>query len=203
MYVVAYYVVGYRYKIVYNNLRHAYPDRDEATIRAYARQFYRYLAEWIVEILKLPTFSEAEMKRRCRITGNTAFTQLSREKHGAIVLTAHLGNWEWAGQRVGLAVEQPLNVVYKALSSEGINQFMKHVRTRFGNEVSSMNEISRKLVKSRPRGLINCYLAAKSPVTQHPSHWPKFITTPTPLFAGPAYDAHRSAPHMQFSCYRT
>ena len=186
MFVVAYYLIGYRYSVVYDNLRHAFPDRDKAGIRALARQFYRYLAEWIVEILKLPTFSEAEMKRRCRITGNTAFAQLSREKHGAIVLTAHLGNWEWAGQRVGLAVEQPLNVVYKALSSEGVNQFMKHVRTRFGNEVSSMNEISRKLVKSHQRGLISCYLADQSPLTQSAGYWPTFMNRPAPFFTGPA-----------------
>lgn len=183
---MAYYILGYRYHVVYKNLWHAFPEKDEKALKAIAGQFYHYLADWMVEILKLPTFSKAEVKKRCKITPNEAFDQLQGESQGAIVLTAHLGLWEWAGQRVGLALDQPVNVVYKKLSSPFINKLMKHVRTCFGNEVSSMKEISRKLLKSSSRGLVTCYLADQSPTRQHAGYWADFMNRPAPFFTDPA-----------------
>ena len=186
LYVIAYYLLSYRYKVVYHNLQHAYPEKSQAELQSIARQFYRYLAEWVVEILKLPALSADEIKQRCRITDNDAFAQLQAEKHGAMVLTAHLGNWEWAGQRVGLALDQPLSVVYKQLSNKTVNRFMNHVRTCFGNEIADMREISRKLMKTHERNLVSSYLADQSPLRRSAGYWPTFMNRPAPFFTGPA-----------------
>ena len=186
LYVVAYYLLGYRYQVVIANLKNAFPEKTPSEINAIAKQFYRYLADWMVEILKLSTFSTKAIKQRCLITQNEAFEALKQENSGAIILTAHLGNWEWAGQRIGLELEQPVNVVYKELSSTWVNYFMKTVRTRFGNEVSAMREISRKLLESQRRGLVSCYLADQSPTRQQAGYWPNFLNRPAPFFTGPA-----------------
>jgi KDO2-lipid IV(A) lauroyltransferase len=186
LYVVAYYILGYRYEVVKSNLQFAFPEKSDQEIKRISKEFYRYLAEWMVEILKLPTFSEDTIKKRCHITPNEAFEQLKMEANGAIILTAHLGNWEWAGQRMGLALKQPVNVVYKQLSSNTMNRLMKHVRTSFGNEVSSMSEISRKLLESHNRGLVSCYLADQSPTRKQAGYWPTFLNRPAPFFTGPA-----------------
>ena len=67
-YPVTYYLVAYRKKIVLDNLRNSFPEREENEIRELARKFYRHFNDIIVEILKMVTISPARLKKRIKLS---------------------------------------------------------------------------------------------------------------------------------------
>src|SRR6516225_7593086 len=61
---ILYYVIGYRRKIVLDNLRHAFPEKPEAERIRIAKKFYRNFIDSFVEVIKLITASESWLKKR-------------------------------------------------------------------------------------------------------------------------------------------
>lgn len=53
VFVIMYYLWGYRKKTVLCNLRESFPDRTDRELNAIARRFYHNLADQIVETVKL------------------------------------------------------------------------------------------------------------------------------------------------------
>ncbi|MCK4570297.1 MAG: acetyltransferase, partial [Bacteroidales bacterium] len=53
IYFVLYHIIGYRKKVTNQNLRNAFPGKDEKWIRKTSRKFYRSLADIILEDIKV------------------------------------------------------------------------------------------------------------------------------------------------------
>lgn len=177
--------------MVEKNLTHAFPAKTPSEIHAIKKKFYRNLADWIIEIIKIPGITKKELRKRCQIIQNNDFESLQNEENGAIILTAHLGNWEWAGHAVGLALDQPVNVVYKNLKNPASNAVMKYIRTFFGNEITAMNETTRKMYRGKAKGLVTCFLADQTPISKDAGCWPLFMNRPAPFFNGAAKIAQK------------
>ena len=64
LYPLAYYVLRYRRKIVYQNLRNSFPDKSDDEIKAIAKGFYHHLADTVAEIIYGYTISPEEMNQR-------------------------------------------------------------------------------------------------------------------------------------------
>ena len=67
-YLILYYVIGYRKKIVMNNLRQAFPEKTEAERKKIAMRFYRNFVDNWIESIKLLSISKRAINKR--ITGN-------------------------------------------------------------------------------------------------------------------------------------
>ena len=70
LYPVTYYLIAYRRKIVFENLRNSFPDKNENEIRELARKFYRHFNDIIMEILKMTTISQKTLKKRLKFRKN-------------------------------------------------------------------------------------------------------------------------------------
>ena len=66
IYVMLYYVFGYRKKVTKTNLRNAFPDEDEKWIEKTARKFYRSLADIMLEDIKVLTIRQKNLARHYR-----------------------------------------------------------------------------------------------------------------------------------------
>ncbi|MBT8273576.1 MAG: lipid A biosynthesis acyltransferase, partial [Bacteroidia bacterium] len=58
VFVVMYYGVGYRKKVVTQNLKLVYPEKSEAEIRSIRKKFYRHMCDMFLEMIKSITISE-------------------------------------------------------------------------------------------------------------------------------------------------
>jgi len=117
-YLVLCYTVGYRKKVVMQNLRDSFPEKGEEEIRVLARSFYLYFCDVWLETNKLLTISRYNMKRRMTVVNPELIEQYAREKRSVILYSAHAGNWEWM---ISLPLHLPPQVTafYKPLSSYG------------------------------------------------------------------------------------
>ena len=86
VFVLVYYVLGYRKKVVLNNLRNSFPEKTDAEINKLCLQFYRYLCDLFLETFKTLTISRLEMFKRCSISQPALqlFNKLNEEKKAAL-----------------------------------------------------------------------------------------------------------------------
>src|SRR5688572_3473090 len=150
-FVLLYYVIGYRKKIVYNNLKNSFPEKSHDELKKIEFRFYRYLCDLFLETFKTLTISKKEAIRRCEFTPQTIalFAKLNAEKKSCIIVMGHFGNWEWAGNTFGLVCEQRLYVIYHPLHNKQFNNLIYKMRTRFGNGLYAMKDTIREMIKNR------------------------------------------------------
>lgn len=91
-------VVRFRRAIVMNHVQVAYGCRYSADELAdLVSRIYRHLGLLLIELLRLPRISGAEVARKVIFHGEEHLIQARQKGKGVIVLTGHIGNWELAG----------------------------------------------------------------------------------------------------------
>lgn len=84
-----------RGRVVDGNLAAAFPGWPADRRRAVRRGLYRHLGRLLAEFLRFPALSTADILRHSRIEGEERLRDAWREGKGVMLLSAHLGNWEW------------------------------------------------------------------------------------------------------------
>lgn len=134
--------------------------------------------------MQLVFISQRKLEKKISVVENTAFDNLKSEKHGAIVLTAHFFNWEYAGIIVGIKIEQPMQVVYKTLSNSFFDKLLIRIRTRFGNRATTMENTARSMINGVDENLVTCFLADQTPMINSKTPFREFLNKNVPFFDG-------------------
>ena len=95
LYYPLYYVVHYRRRLVFENMRNAFPDKSEQELIRLEKKFYRHFCDYIVETIKLLHISDEEMRRRMVFEQTEIIDRLFDQNRSIIILLGHFGNWEW------------------------------------------------------------------------------------------------------------
>jgi len=100
-----------RHRVALDNLRHAFPEKSEAEIRAIALDMWGNMARLAVEYLYLDRLFDYDPAHpnvgRIEAQGAHIYERVAAEKKAHIIFTAHLGNFELipiAGDTFGLHV---------------------------------------------------------------------------------------------------
>lgn len=183
MFILLYKGIGYRKKVVFENLRRSFPAKSETEISDLAADYYRYLCDLILETIKKINMSKAESQQRCIFHINPAVTRLIDQKRSLIILMGHYGNWEWAGSAFTLNAGTPLYVVYKTLSNPFFEKWMVKSRTMFGTRLIKMENTLRDMLSNRNEPAAYAFIADQTPVPPAPL-WLNFLNQDTPVFTG-------------------
>ncbi len=183
------YRFGYRRSVIEANLGRAFPHLDARHRARLIRAFYRHLADVILETVKVADLSESELRRRVVVRPSPAYDRLLLR--GGVVITAHLGNWEWAGLRVGLDLSFPHYVVYLPLKNPTADRLMHRLRSRFGNVPVPVKRITRRLLRHRGAPFVASFLADQNPPPPDVQAWYGFFGRPVPVHMGPERLARR------------
>jgi len=93
LFVLIYFVAGYRKEVVLENLRNSFPEKTEAERRTIARKFYRNFIDNWIETIKLISISKKALNKR--ISGNLdIFKELHASGRSVQVNPGHFFNWE-------------------------------------------------------------------------------------------------------------
>jgi KDO2-lipid IV(A) lauroyltransferase len=118
-----------------DNLARAYPEWSLAKCRQTATKSYSSLGKVFFEFLFLRFASKRAIERGLEISNLTEFLPFLTGPNGAILLSGHLGNWEWLALGCSLRLEVPLDVIIKNQRSSIAERFLVRMRTRFGNRM--------------------------------------------------------------------
>ncbi len=181
-------LIGYRKKMVMENLRYAFPEKTLLERKKIAKGFYRHLGEVVAESVKTLNLSEKEMRKRVRLSDQAeklveAFMQ---KRQSVICLMGHLGNWEWAISGFNLDRTLKMLPVYRPLKNEVANSLIVKMRSRYAREMIKKSEVAQAMARYQreDKQAIFTFVADQSPRKQK-AYWTRFLSQDTPVFAGP------------------
>lgn len=184
LYLVVYYVVKYRLKVVRENLKNSFPEKTEQERRQIEKQFYKNLCDIVFETIKSLTISQKEFERRNKILNPELVENYLDNGRHIIGLTGHFCNWEWLLLINSLKVKYPIDAVYRPLLSPFFDKLMLKLRTRFGAFPVPMKETLRYFARRKDivRGI--AMVADQSPYFTEIQYATTFLNQDTPFFLG-------------------
>jgi KDO2-lipid IV(A) lauroyltransferase len=120
--------------IAEDNLRRAFPEWEEARVRAVARGVYAHFGRVLLDILWMSGRDRAAVLRHVEVTGSEHLEAALRAGRGALLVTAHIGNWETHGVAHGYLFG-PIGVVARPLDNPSLDARLCEFRRRPGNTV--------------------------------------------------------------------
>lgn len=184
VFVVIYYVTGYRRKVVQENLRNAFPEKSDEERSKIEYDFFRYFADLMVEIVKGITLSERQLLKRIKILNMELIENYFDQNRSVIGAVGHYGNWEMSALRLGKITDKPRIIVYKPLTNKTFESFFIYVRSRFGATLVAMKNTLRKLSEVRRQISITVLVADQTPVRHEAHYFTTFLNQPTAVFLG-------------------
>lgn len=185
VFLILFYVIGYRKKIVFNNLKKSFPEKSDEELKSIRKKYYRYLCDLMLETFKTMTISKKNALKRVKFNENALalFKNYHDQKKSVIIVMGHYGNWEWAGNSFSLSCPQQLYVIYHPLRNTYFNGMMYRLRTRFGTKLYAMNDTFKEMVKNRNEINATAFIADQTPAPEN-AYWTTFLNQDTPVFWG-------------------
>jgi len=186
-YFIVYYLIGYRKKVVRQNLQNSFPEKSVAEQIKIEKEFYKHFCDVIFETLKLLTISKTEFKKRVVMDENAIKTYQSYfDKNQTIVgIMGHGGNWEWAAIAHQVYFTRMITGVYHPLSNKNFDLFMLNLRSRFGGDIVSMKNLFKRLIYLKQNNISTTIgLIADQTPPPESAYWTTFLNQDTPIFNG-------------------
>jgi len=177
-------VFGYRKKVVFDNLRNAFPEKSEEEVKDIAYKFYRYFPDLLVESVKMATIKPEEVIKRIELLNPEEVYQYTEQGKGVIGVTSHYGNWELSIHRLSLMMDVPELIVYKPLNNKVFNKIHNQIRSRFGAEMVPMKQILRHIIKLKNVPHISMFVADQTPTYQDSDYFMEFLNQDTLVYTG-------------------
>lgn len=183
LFLILYYLIGYRKKVITTNLEKSFPEKTEVEIKQIRRNYYRYFCDLIVETLKTLTISRVALRKRVAFDDSSLFKKYFADNQSIIVVMGHFGNWELAGARFALESIHQLFVIYHPLKNPHFENLIVKARTRLGNGLYPMKNAFRGMITNRKNTTATAFIADQTP-SPHNAHWMEFLNQETPVFMG-------------------
>src|ERR1700744_1152384 len=147
IFVVVYYIVGYRRKVVQENLLKAFPEKTGEERHSIEKKYYKYLADLVVETVKMVSASEKDIAKRVTPANLDIIQAYFKQGRSVVGAVGPYGNWEKADLGLSHYFDATLLVVYKPLTNKVFDEFFIKMRSRFGAKLIAMKNVTRTMVK--------------------------------------------------------
>jgi KDO2-lipid IV(A) lauroyltransferase len=179
---LAYRVLRLRRAVIRGNLERSFPEWPRERVLAVEREFARRQGELVAELLYSPWLDEEEMRRRLVLINTDAITEATPERP-LIVITAHVGNFEWGIQRMSLEGGQGVIGLYKPMRNERLDAWFRRRRSRFGGRLVPAKDVMQEVARGDVS--VICIVADQAPTTSPRRHWTRFLGQDTAFYMGP------------------
>jgi KDO2-lipid IV(A) lauroyltransferase len=123
---IAYYIVPIRRQYVIAALSESFPNKTKNEILKIIKDMYINVARIIVGIAFIPTFSDEKIKNMM-VMDEKPFYDAHQKKRGAVIMSAHLGNWELTA--ASMSKRYPISVIVANQSNPFMDDMMNEVRS--------------------------------------------------------------------------
>jgi len=180
-----YHLVGYRKKVVTENLKNSFPHKTSNEIYKIRKTFYKNFSDYIVETLKSFTISSHELRVRVQHLNQDVFHKAKSENKNIILLTGHVFNWEWFNALATIIPQQNSFPVYRKVQNSFWEEKIKGIRNRFGNNALEAREVIRHIFRNPNDGnSVYMFVADQTPHVSEVSYGLTFLNQKTPAFIG-------------------
>lgn len=185
LYILMYYVIGYRKKVVKENLNLVFPNKSEAELRIILKRFYHHLCDMIVESIKSMNISIGSMKSRYKFSNLDIITDYEKQNKSIILMCAHYGSWEWIFILQTYTTHRSY-AIYKRLQNKYFDRLVKSIRARYNSYLITTKETFSVMEEARKKGILSMsgFASDQSPKKGKARYWADFMGINVPVHIG-------------------
>lgn len=184
-YYLTYYVVGYRKKVVMENLSKSFPNKSQKELEAISKKFFRHFCDTVVEIIKLIHTSEKQLDKRITFKNIDHFKKFHEEGRSVTALMSHYANWEYI-PFISCKLKAVSASIYHPLNNTDFDKVMIDVRGQFGLKLFSMAKAYRSLISLQREfgAYVVGMISDQAPPHGDNRFWLNFLNQDTAAFMG-------------------
>ena len=175
---VLFYVVGYRKRVVSENLARAFPGKSK-------KEFYRHMCDMFLEMVKTLNLSKEELKERYKIINIEVLQDIVKDK-SVLIVCSHYANWEW-NVSINNYVNAKGYAVYQKIGNSYFDDLIKKIRAKWNTTLITQQETVKTVYRNVQNGVNSAYgmVSDQSPQVKRAQYWSEFMGVKVPIFIGP------------------
>ncbi|MEC3964572.1 lysophospholipid acyltransferase family protein [Flagellimonas halotolerans] len=185
VYVLLYHVIGYRKKVVRNNLVLAFPEKSDEERLLIEKEFYKHFCDMFLEMIKTLGITNKQMKKRYVFTNVEVMQKLENEGKNIMIMMPHYASWEWVFS-LNSMVKSKAYAIYQPIQNKYFDRLVRNIRSKYGTTLIKTYE-SRNIIAAakETNELITVgIISDQSPMLQRARHWTKFMDVLVPIHVG-------------------
>lgn len=181
---LVYHVVGYRKKVVRENLELVFPEKSAKEIHRIRKEFFKHMCDVFLEMVKTMNLSREKIKKRYRFT-NVDLIQEIEKKKSILIPCSHYANWEW-NVSLNLFVKSKGFAVYQKVANRYFDRLIRDFRSKWNTRMITTHETVKTVVRNERDTIRGIYgmVSDQSPMVEHAQYWDKFMGVTVPIYNG-------------------
>ena len=181
---LVYHIIGYRRKVVEQNLQNAFPEKSAEERKKIEQKFYHHFCDLVVETIKAISISPKQLGKRIVATNPELANKILSNDRKVIAVAGHYCNWELLALGITSITRKKFLIIYKPLSNKVFDHFFINTRSRFKGIPVAMKLVLRKMVELKNEPFMTVLLGDQTPVRHEATYFTNFLNQPTPVFLG-------------------
>lgn len=185
MYVFVYHIIGYRKKIVRQNLAIALPHLSDKERLVIEKKSYQHLVDGFLEMIKTMTISDKELHKRFKFTNMELYHEYEAKGKSIAIFCAHYSSYEWL-----LIMNKHIKFegfgIYKKIRNKYFDKLVRDIRGKFDATLIDTKETTKVMIDNKRKGVLGVYgfAADQSPKVWKAVHWTTFMGVEVPVHTG-------------------
>ena len=185
LYVILYYIIGYRKNTVRENLKMAFPEKSNDELLIIEKKSFQHLCDTFLEMIKTMSISKSEMSKRYLITNLDEYLQLEKKGKSIALMTAHYGSYEWA-----ISMNHHIQFrgvgIYKKINNKYFDKLVRDIRSKFKATLITTKQTKSYIEEHYLKNDLCLYGFAsdQTPRRSENMHWYNFMGIETPIHTG-------------------
>lgn len=182
---LVYRVIGYRKKVVRENLALTLAHLSDAQRKVIEKKFYKHMCDMFLEMIKTMSMSPEEMERRFHVTNIDLVRDYAKKGKSVILVASHYASYEWL-----LTINPKLGfqgvAVYKRLANPYFDKLVRKIRSKYNTEMIETRKAIPTMAQNQRNGVLSLYGLAsdQSPKMERIFHSMKFMGVEVPVHTG-------------------
>lgn len=185
VYLILYYLIGYRKKTVRYNLKLALPHLTDEQRLKIEKQSFRHLCDLFLEVIKTMSISKNQMDQRFQFSNLEVYKELEKKGKSIALVCAHYASYEWVismNKYIGFKGY----AIYKKIANPYFDKLIKNIRSKHKAFLITTKDTIDVIQENHKKGLLCVYGFAsdQSPKFSKAKHWGSFMGIEVPIHTG-------------------
>lgn len=185
IYNLLYHFIGYRKKVVRDNLELVFPEKSEEERLQLEKKFFRHMCDIFLEMIKTLGISKEEIQKRFSYTNIDLLLNLEKEHKNTMLMLPHYASWEWV-LSLNIRIASKGYGIYQKIQNKYFDKLVRRIRGKYNTTLISTRE-SRKilqLAKESNELLMVGIISDQSPMVSRAKYWTDFMGVVVPVHVG-------------------
>jgi KDO2-lipid IV(A) lauroyltransferase len=184
LFFMLYHIIGYRKKVVRDNLKLTLPEKSDEELYQIQKDFYKHLCDLFLEMVKTMHLSKEDVKKRYHVQNIEVIQEIEKEK-SILIVCSHYANWEW-NVSMNNYIKSRGFAIYQKIENVYFDRLIKKLRTKWNTTPIEQKETIKAVIRNEQQHITGIYgmVSDQSPMVSKAQYWNTFMGIKVPVFNG-------------------